>query len=230
MLVITPSRSRPENIVKLIESFGETRTNAELLICVDDDDETLDGYKAIPRPPWAMLVIGPRLRLGPTLNLYATRLMEDHDEIGFMGDDHRPRTAGWDRRFREAIGRVGITYGNDLIQGPNIPTAVMMSSNIIKAIGYMVPRVLVHMYLDNFWKDLGMGLANHGIGKLTYLGDVVIEHMHPIAGKAEWDEQYKEVNGDLMNKDAASYEKFINAGMLKYDINAIQSYVNGIDA
>jgi len=46
----------------------------------------------------------------------------------------------------------------------------------------------MHMYLDDFWKRLGTDL-----GALAYLPDVVIEHVHPDAGKAQRDEGYTRV-------------------------------------
>jgi hypothetical protein len=122
-----------------------------------------------------------------------------------MGDDHRPRTKGWDRVLCEAIGeRPGVSYGDDLLQGANLPTAVTMSAEIVRRIGYMVPPVLVHMYMDNFWRDFGSK-----IGNLQYRADVVIEHMHYLAGKAVNDLQYQEVNAShVYEKDRLAYEDY----------------------
>ena len=64
-----------------------------------------------------------------------------------------------------------------------------MSGNIVQALKGMVPPDMIHLYLDDFWKRLGTDL-----GALKYIPEVVLEHMHPIAGKAEWDEGYKAVN------------------------------------
>lgn len=223
MLVIVPSRGRPKNIIDLIESWKTTRTGADLLICIDDDDPEYDAYRAITRPPWAMLVHNERLRLGPTLNKWATQMMTEYRMIGFMGDDHRPRTAGWDKRFYEVLGGetgLGVAYGNDLIQGENIPTAVMLTSNIVRALGRMVPVGLVHMYLDNYWRDLGEAL-----GRRTYCNDVIIEHMHPIAGKAEWDAGYREVNSsEIFGADGEFYQHYVADGKIRADADEVLRY------
>jgi hypothetical protein len=118
--------------------------------------------------------------------------------IGFMGDDHCPRTYGWDKAYVDALREMGtgIVYGNDLIQGARLPTQVAMTADIVRALGYMAPPALTHLYVDNFWRDLGTVA-----GCLRYLPDVTVEHRHPIAGKAEWDEGYRRVN------DAAMYER-----------------------
>jgi hypothetical protein len=214
MLVIVPSRGRPDNIAALVESFGQTRAYAELLVVVDDDDEMLERYELVMEsaPSWASLEITERKRLGPTLNEYAVKNAAKYDILGFMGDDHRPRTHHWDRRFAAAMahmGGVGMAYGNDLLQGPNLPTAAWMSSCIVETLGYMLPPGLTHLYIDDAWKALGMR-----INKLTYVGDVVIEHLHPVAHKAEWDEGYAEVNsGTMYENDGKVFHAYLQNGL-----------------
>lgn len=211
MLVIVPSRGRPENIASLIDSWRITRSYAELLVVVDEDDDRLDEYQEAVEddaPDWAYLRVTPRKRLGPTLNEFALKYTEIYDIIGFMGDDHRPRTHHWDRQLSASIatlGGVGLAYGNDLIQGVNLPTAVWMSSCIIETLGYMVPPGMIHLYLDDFWKALGMRL-----NRLAYVSNVIIEHMHPVAGKAVWDERYAEVNsGEMYENDGRLFQAYL---------------------
>ena len=57
----------------------------------------------------------------------------------------------------------------------------------------MVPPGMIHLYFDNFWLDFGRAM-----GKITYLPDVIIEHMHPAVGKAVLDAGYQEVNAPEM--------------------------------
>jgi hypothetical protein len=223
MLVVVPSRGRPNNVRELIDAWAHTRTYATLQVVVDDDDETLEEYRSLAEgaPSWVSLEVTPRRRLGPTLNEYALKSAPLYDVIGFMGDDHRPRTPGWDRRFAVALaqmGGVGVVYGNDLFQGPNLPTAVWMSSCIVENLGYMVPPGMVHLWLDNFWRDFG-----NGLGRLAYLHDVVIEHMHPQAGKSEWDPGYVEVNsGSVWTADEATYNAY-RVTSLNADIDKIRT-------
>lgn len=205
MAVIVPSRGRPQNVARLIQAWVDTETTAELVVAVDADDPTLDEYTRalVGTPVHVDMVVGPRRRLGGTLNelapYYAGLPWKDYfqrpacDVIGFMGDDHVPRTLGWDHAVQMASNVDGraVVYCNDLIQGAALPTAVFLGSTIVRALGYFVPPGAVHLYLDNFWLLLGQKL-----GTLRYLPDVIIEHMHPLAGRAEWDERYAEVNTD----------------------------------
>jgi hypothetical protein len=128
--------------------------------------------------------------------------------FAFLGDDHRPRTAGWDGILIQAMQRrPSMAYSNDLLQGERLPTMITMTSDIVAALNGMVPPKMKHLYLDNFWKKLGQDL-----GALTYLDHVIVEHMHPVAGKAEWDEGYKEVNAtEIYAFDALAYQNYIQS-------------------
>jgi glycosyltransferase involved in cell wall biosynthesis len=197
-LVIVPTRGRPNNIVELIQAWKVTDTKADLLIAVDDDDVELENYRMVfenNRADNILFHVDERLRLGGTLNKVAALYAEHYDIVGFMGDDHRPRTIHWDQKIAKAIEDMdyGIAYGNDLIWGEGLPTAAYMSARIVERIGYFVPPGMVHLYLDNFWMEFGQKL-----GKLKYLNDVVIEHMHFSVGKSEKDAGYVEVNAAEM--------------------------------
>lgn len=233
MLVIVPSRGRPQNIRRLLDAWEDTNAMATLVVAVDDDDPQLDNYidamKHAPNDEQFQLHIGRRLRLAGTLNHVANERVNREgalgsDIIGFMGDDHVPRTFKWDLEIEVTFSArgIGVVYGNDLIQGPNLPTAVFMSAAIIRALGYMVPSGLTHMYLDNTWKVWG-----EGMGRLTYLHHTIIEHMHPIAGKAEWDDRYVEVNaGRQYAADEAAYRNYL-ASRVTYDLNKLRELIHG---
>lgn len=204
--MIVPSRGRPDSIAELARAWERTITGSSvLLVAVDDDDPELAAYEALAADVW--VEFGPRRWAARTLNRYAHSCAADHFALGFMGDDHRPRTKGWDTRFVETLREMGsgVVYGNDLFQGENLPTAVALTSDIVLALGYMVPPELIHMYMDNFWLDLGKALR-----RIRYLPDVVIEHVHPMAGKTEWDDGYREVNAPMRYAhDKLAYERWI---------------------
>jgi hypothetical protein len=132
----------------------------------------------------------------------------DPDYLGFIGDDHRFRTAGWDDRIIAQLNDQGggFAYGNDLFwPGGEIPTQIFLSSEIVAALGWMGLPECHHLYIDNVWGTLG-----REIGKLAYLPDVVIEHMHPAGGKAVWDEGHLRVNTDAMfSHDRDAFEAWV---------------------
>jgi hypothetical protein len=203
MLMIVPTRNRPASVVRTLEAFKETAKVSDILFGIDFDDAS--DYTISEQ----FIERGPRIRMNGTLNAIANKYKDDYDYLGFMGDDHLPQTEGWDEKIIKEIGdRPGFSYGNDILQGKRLATAVVMSSSIVKAIGYMAPPVLVHLYLDNFWMDMGKR-----IGSLHYRDDVVIEHLHFMNGKSAMDEGYAEVNGKkIANADEAAYIKYCQSG------------------
>lgn len=211
LTVLVPTRGRPQNLAELWSAFEETcDVNTHLVACVDNDDPELAGYQQLADrladEPFFRMETGPRLRLGGTLNVAGPKWAARSSCIGFMGDDHRPRTRGWDTAYMAELWRLGtgLVYGNDLIQGAALPTQVAMTSDIVLATGHMVPPGLVHLFADNAWLALGRALD-----AITYLPDVIVEHQHPIAGKAEWDQGYAECNTDaLMDADRQAFERW----------------------
>ena len=70
----------------------------------------------------------------------------------------------------------------------------------------MSPPKQQHLYLDNFWKDLGEAL-----GTLRYLDKVVLEHMHFVVGKSEKDNLYEQINSEEMyHLDKTAYNEYLN--------------------
>ena len=218
MIYIVPSRGRPQNAADLITAWTDLTYDSKLVFVLNDDDPTLDAYMEIVTDDSGyFLMRSPARSMVEALNWAALQMTDDF--VGFMGDDHRPRTKFWDSSLETRMKESGalIAYGNDLIQGPALPTAVLLNRRVITANGYMAPPVLRHLYVDNYWRALG-----EGVGSLMYCGDVVIEHVHPIAGKAEWDDGYARVNaGHMYEQDRAAWDAFVADGSLARDIERV---------
>jgi hypothetical protein len=197
LLTLVPTRNRVENAVELLDVFYDTthEYSSGILFIVGTEDPRLEEYKN--KIPANHLVVFPSRGLVKALNYVAPAFTEQYEAIGFMGDDHRPRTPGWDSHYLRSLRELGAgyVYGNDLLMGERIPTQVAISSPIIKALGFFGPPCFTHLNVDVSWKVMGEGL-----GRIKYLPDVIIEHMHPAAGKAEDDAGYKHVNSDFMVK------------------------------
>ena len=208
--LLVPTRGRPENAVRLFNAVAETVALADTHVAfvVDWDDPKKQDYEDL-LPVQAELMIvpedGPK-RMGPVLNWAVRQKVISHDFIAFMGDDHLPRTVGWDDLLIASLGgKPGVAYGNDLNQGAKLPTSVLMSSGVPGNLGYMSPPGCEHLYLDDFWKFLGEMLGN-----LKYSHEVIIEHLHPTVGKGTWDSSYAATNsGHQFEHDQRAYETFI---------------------
>jgi len=204
LVVVVPTFGRPQNAWRLVKAFEETCVlDTELVFVLDDADETRGEY---PLPHLATATRG----MIPALNAGATALVRDLKPfaIGFMGDDHLPRTPGWDGRYVASLRSMGtgFVYGNDLIQGARIPTQVAMTANIVEALGYMAPPTFKHLFVDDAWKDMGQSIR-----AIQYLPDVVVEHLHPLGGTAEWDDNYERVNDtEVARADQLEYTRWKN--------------------
>lgn len=218
LTVIVPSRGRPEAARTLAQAFASTCTaDTRLIFAVDDDDPTLPEYSDVPRswydvhrPSINLCIVDNPSTMVHALNAVAHYEVEVFGQppyaVGFMGDDHCPRTVGWDARYLDALRDLGtgIVYGNDLFQQHRLPTQVAMTSDIVRAVGYMAPPALRHLFVDNTWLRWGKSLD-----RIRYLPDVIVEHRHPVAGKAQWDEGYLRVNsGEVARHDEAAFNTY----------------------
>lgn len=207
LLVLVPSRGRPQAVHEIGKAYGDTSTgDAQVAFVIDDDDPEYDAYVEAVAEHGFMLRHGPHTSMIEALNCGAAWGADQAENLMFMGDDHRPRTKHWDRRYMEALAELGWgwVYGNDLIQGENLPTQFAVTSDVVRALGHMAPPQFRHLFMDNWVLGLGRRLD-----RIRYLPDVVIEHVHPISGKAEWDEGYVRVNaGGIWTHDQDIFDRY----------------------
>lgn len=207
LAILTPSRGRPERFAEMVDAIRATAvTDVAIYLATDDDDPMyphIDGVTAVR---------GPRRRLAAWTNELAGHALADgHTILGFLGDDHRPRTAGWDAAITGALDELGsgLAYGRDGLQDERLPTAPFWTADVIRALGWFYPPTLVHLYADDYW----LALAND-LGIRAYLPDVYIEHLHPSATnadgtpKANADELNRE-NDSFYERDRAEFQRIL---------------------
>ncbi len=219
LVVIVPSRGRPEAAAALVQHFKNTcMADTRLVFAVDDDDPS--DYGPLIANDRVHVHVGGNSTMVEALNATASVYAPDAFALGFLGDDHCPRTYGWDRAYLDALRDLGtgIVYGNDLLQGHRLPTQCAMTSDIVRALGYMCPPALRHLFVDNYWRDLGKAAEC-----LRYLPKVTIEHRHPLAGKSAWDDGYERVNApEIAHHDREAYEAYVSDG-LDADVAKVQA-------
>lgn len=214
VIVVIPSRGRPARAAAAIEALrrNAAMVGTSIVLVVDADDPCLAEYTALRYPGFGPEVTTVTLAAEETgslvkaTNTVSMRIAhEDPDAvIGNLGDDHMARTRGWDRMVTETLATPGVAYGDDLLQGEALPTAPFISAEIALALGYYALPDLRHLFIDNVWRDVGAQT-----GTLRYLPGLVIEHLHPLAGKAEWDPGYERANGmHTVDHDRMAYESW----------------------
>lgn len=209
LLTLVPTRNRVENALGLLHTWYDTtrEDDSGLLFVVGTEDPRFDEYQ--DRIPEQHLLTFPERGLVKALNYAAPLCWGSYEALGFMGDDHRPRTTGWDSAYLDALRDLGsgYVYGNDLHSEygeHRLPTQVAISSSIIECLGFFGPPGFRHLYVDATWGDMGRGLS-----RISYLEDVIIEHMHYTNGKSEEDETYRLGNSpEVLAHDSAEYERW----------------------
>ena len=209
LTVICPSRGRPRAAAEVLETFKATATDLDtsLYFVVDPDEALWGDYPFNLVEP---CVLSFRLNekphasgMLPALNMAAKEpmIMRGSTVVGFIGDDHRFRTPGWDAAIEDYLeAHPGIAYADDMSRGQSLPTQWFISRQIVDEFGMGHPS-LRHLFIDDYWKALGTAA-----GCLYYMPDIQIEHMHPTIGKGQWDDSYRENNSpDMYSADGSAF-------------------------
>ena len=214
--VLVPSRGRPSNALRCVESIRATASRVAALVLVDADDPSLLVYQDLGLPVW---VVPPDVRFTGALNHAAEAIHDGYDVLGAFGDDVIFRTPRWDRELAETLATPGIAFGDDLIHRGNHPTGVFMSREVYEALGWLALPAVKHQWADDGWKRLGIGA-----GVLRYMPRVVIEHMHPAVGKAPMDEGYERVfDADNAKHDYDGFMAWQDGGGLRDAIARVRA-------
>jgi hypothetical protein len=171
------------------------KTNAfsctDMLLGIDQDDPEYQNYVdlvvEVNQPGLDFITFESWAPMVAKLNIMANYLANVHSFVGFAGDDHVPRTHNWSDKYQNKLREMhtGIVYGNDLHRQGALCTEWMMTSNIVRVLGRMVPAPVDHLFSDRSVMQLG-----EQANCIQYLPDVIIEHMHYQAGKARKDATY----------------------------------------
>jgi hypothetical protein len=158
---------------------GLSGARTVMVVATDDDDPQAAAYDAALKPLLDSGEVhhlhGPRRGLAAWTNAIARLYAPELRALASFGDDHVPRTQGWDRLLLEALdglGCPGIVYPDDRRRA-DIPEAPVISSEIVLALGWMCEPSLRHFYVDNVWADIG-----RAAGCLAYVPGVIVEHLH----------------------------------------------------
>ena len=188
-------------MARLIEACAKTcRASTILHFGFDTDDP---AYTAnITAADGALVTVRSRMGLAHWTNALSA-LHEDTRWQASIGDDMVPLTDGWDERLCEAAGTAGMAYPDDRRRA-DIPEAIVISTSLVRALGWFCEPTLHHWYIDSVWADLG-----RAAGRLRFLPDVVVEHRHPnVPGSgARPDATYSDAAAGFA-ADLAAYQKW----------------------
>lgn len=197
--LLCPSRGRPDGVRQLVESVAATasvRGRIEVLVYIDSDDPELEGY----RRTFAELassghglgrvqaIIGPPRSVSVSWNDLAAASRAD--VLMMANDDQVYVDAGWDSRLDTCIAaypdRIFCMWFNDGIAGEKHCAFPIVSRRWYDTLGYFTPGVFEFIANDTWIMDLG-----RRVGRLHYIGDVLVEHRHFSVGKSAFDATYR---------------------------------------
>jgi hypothetical protein len=155
----------------------------EILAYIDDDDPC--DYQTVG----VRIVRGPRITLSDCWNRLAE--VADGEILGMGADDIRFRTSGWDSLisgvFDDFPDRIVFVHGRDGIHDEKLATHGFISRRWFETVGYFTWGGFPADYADTWLHELA-----GRIGRRVFVPSLLIEHLHPIAGKAEWDQTHRE--------------------------------------
>lgn len=201
---ILPTRSRPQNCLRLINAWAASEASTPVYVRLDECDPFLSELIALPWPNNFIIKIGKREGVAKATNEIFVEYPHE-DWYGFLADDFLPQTKKWDLILIEAAGTKCTSYPNDLGKKSkkDLPTLPCVGGDLVREIGWFGFPYTHHYFVDTVWKYIGEHLCN-----IKRLENVIVEHLHPVNGKSEIDIVYAESNAKL-NADRKIYNSWV---------------------
>lgn len=204
--LLIPTRLRPSQLRKMVESARHTAQNPELLqFCfyIDFDDNSYESLLSEYDSIDFRIVRGPRMWLSSMFNNLLT--VASGDFLFWSGDDVEFLTDGWDAILKEAIlmddEKLTMVHVDDMSKtyAQSFATIGMVHSNWVQIFGYLFTPHMRDNGID-FWIT---DVANQ-VNSRKYISAVKIQHLQYRQGNAEIDQTYKDRLIDHQTYDPAS--------------------------
>jgi hypothetical protein len=187
IVLICPTRGRDDLHRMLAESWLASRWYSRLVFVVPEEHRQM--YREVAGCEYLYHPVAGITGMTLPLNWAAMQLVDQADSLMALGHDTIIKTMDWERLVMAHVGKKAVIYPDDGIQHEWLPTMAWLDARVVKALGYMAPPSIKHLYIDNFWHTLGSNLES-----IKYLPDVYFEHVHPTVGKRAWDETTGQLN------------------------------------
>lgn len=187
LAVLVPVLNRPQNIKPLLESIYATTPDARVLFIADPDDTAeLDAIAAAGGE-----MIAPGGSYAAKINAGVART--DEPFILLAADDVRPREGWFEAAVDTMVNGVQVVGCNDGIPRPARPEhathfLITRAAATLPCIDGR-PGPLCEAYGHWYTDDEYIATARKR-GMYAYAHDALVEHLHPMTGKAEDDETY----------------------------------------
>lgn len=223
-MILLPTRRRPERVKKFFESAKAMGTTSPGVVIIDSKDymDNTHAYLSLERrnflPNWKIHItkgesMGDKLR---ELWGYYSPM----DWACLLNDDHVFRTHEWDKRLVDQLtgsNFISCSDGWKTEGKKTLPAgATIWSGSLIRAVGYIFPPRLHHMFIDNIWMTLGQATKCWTLDET-----VIVEHEHATRSK-EWKDETHEKSESFFFGDNLRYVEWRSSGEMDRAVQAIK--------
>jgi hypothetical protein len=174
---LLPTKGRLKNLRRFINAAREHGTSTDGLILVNKSewDEKQSQYEELlnlmPKG-WSYLPVRAHT-YGEAVRAVWDRT-KDMDWVGLVSDDLVPSTTGWDKHLIKELKGWNFISSNDGKQAPQrMHGAVVWSGELMRAVGWIFPDGLDHIFHDDTFESLG-----RETGCWQVRMDVMVRHVH----------------------------------------------------
>lgn len=164
---LLPTRARPEQAERLL-----AKCPPGVWLLVSEDDPRKDDYIALAAHTGSSLFLTNVEGMAAKCQQVWESLYNAPTWVGILTDDLEPVTEGWANALTAQITGWNIVASNDGWQ-QRMQGAVVFSGDLLRAVGYLAPPNLKHLYFDDVWESLGKTT-----GCLQYDMNVLVNHAH----------------------------------------------------
>lgn len=193
--ILCPTRERPENIVRLVESILKQKSKSgkvEILIFIDDDDDSYPDKLEEEYNECLKIIRGPRQWISNAHNILYN--FAKGEILMTAGDDMIFETQDWDKtvlsKFQNSQDKILLVFGDDrATHSGKIAIHGFFHQHWVHVLGTWVQPGRGSAW--DFWSSENARL----LGRLEFVPDLIISHIHFRQGKkiANFDRTYERV-------------------------------------
>ena len=193
---LLPTRGRIGNLRRFLNAAREMGTSTPGWILINDDEwsEWRHEYEpllALAPRGWSFVPVHAD-SYGAALRAVWNKV-EHMRWVGLVSDDLVPCTSTWDVQLLAALQGWNFVSSNDGWQAPQrMHGAVAWSGDLLRAVGYLFPPGLRHIFHDDLWEGLG-----RETGCWQVRMDIMCRHLH---------ESLEGVRGPTMDSQSALWQ------------------------
>lgn len=188
---ILPTRGRPGHIKRLSNALAATKSRIPIMLVIDRSDPCYPDYidlyldeelwkknfvmlRQMPGDPCTIAKVNYGFHCAPGRAFYL-----------MMDDDSVPITFEWDALLADRVPPWGLSYANNGFRESPASWS-MVDGELLRALGWFFYPECRHLF-----GDVILATIARQLGGCNYIESVVVEHLHPIFGKADNDATYR---------------------------------------